>query len=124
MNVNIVFRKIPATEALKSYVEKKTKKFFKYVTYPMEVHVIVSVEKPNHMAEITCHAEHKDLVAVAKTKDLYESIDLAIQKIETQLKKNREMHKGHKKAHETARRGSKLATDVPAMIPHREKNSA
>lgn len=124
MNLNIVFRKIDGTESLKKYIEKKVAKFLKHVTYPMEVHVIISLEKQFQTAEITCHAEHKDLVAVAKSKNLYESIDLVTAKIETQLKKERERRKGHAKAHVAARRKSKLATDIEADIPHREKTSA
>lgn len=124
MSLHFTFRKIETTDALKTKIEKRVEKFRKYVTYPMEIHVMLSTEKLQHCAEITCHAEHKTLVAVAKTKDLYESIDLAAQKIETQLKKEREKHKGHKLAHKIARPGSaKLASDVAAILPHSEKKA-
>jgi putative sigma-54 modulation protein len=120
--MNLVFKKMKATEALKSHIEKKTEKFHKFVGYPMDVHVILSLEKPYHSAEITCHAEHRQLVAVAKSKDLYESIDMAVHKIESQLKKEREKRKGHKSAHLAIRPQSlKLARDVQADLPHKEK---
>jgi len=122
MGLHFTFRKIKSTEALKEYITKKVDKFTKYVTYPMEVNVFLSIEKTYQVAEITVHAEHRQLVAVAKTKDLYESIDLAGSKIEKQLKKNREKRKGHKTAHLATRpRSLKLARDVNADLPHREK---
>ena len=122
MELTITFRKIKGTEALKDYVTKKVSKFEKYVNYPMEVHVLISLEKPYQCAEITCHAEHKQLVAVAKAKDLYESIDLAVHKVESQLKKEREKRKGHTSGHLAARPASlRLGQDIEAELPHREK---
>lgn len=124
MNVHFTFRKVDSTQALKEHLTKKTAKFFKFVTYPMEVQVILSVEKQFHTAEITCHAEHRQLVAMAKSKDLYESIDMACHKIESQLKKERERKKGHKAAHLINRKKSlRLAQDVEAELPHREKRA-
>ncbi len=122
MSLKLSFRKIDATEALKSKIEKRVEKFRRFVTYPMEIHVMLGLEKRLHVAEITCHAEHKVLVAVAKTENLYESIDLASEKIEKQLKKEREKHKGHNTAHQVARpKAAKLASDVRAVLPHGEK---
>jgi putative sigma-54 modulation protein len=125
MSLNIAFRKIEATDALKAKIEKRVLKFHKYISYPMDIHVIVSLEGRLHCAEITCHAEHKTLVAMTKTKDLYESIDLSSKKIESQLKKEREKHKGHTLAHKTARpKASRLASDVGAVLPHLAKKAA
>jgi putative sigma-54 modulation protein len=121
MALNFTFRKIAATEALKTHIEKKVNKFQKHVTYPMDIHVLLAVEKTFQTAEITCHAEHKQMFAVAKSKDLYESIDMVVHKIEGQLKKERERKKGHTTAHTVSRKASKLARDVEADIPHREK---
>jgi putative sigma-54 modulation protein len=122
MSLHLTFRNLPSTDALKQHVEKKVEKFEKYVTYPMEVQAILSLEKTEHRAEITCHAEHRQLVAEGRSKDLYESIDQAVHKIEAQLKKEREKKKGHKSAHLASRPNSlKLAKDVDADLPHREK---
>ena len=122
MSLNITFKNLESTDAIKAYVEKKTEKFRKYVTYPMEVHVILSVAKGFHTAEITSHAEFHDMVATSKTEDLYESIDSAVAKIETQLKKEREKKKGHTAAHKVSRKGDKeLIKDVPAHLPHQGK---
>lgn len=124
MSIQVVFRNMEATEALKEHATKRTEKLRKFVTYAMDIHVLLSIQKAFQCAEVTCHAEHKDLVATGKTKDMYESIDQACHKIETQLKKERERRKGHSSAHLTIRPKSlRAATDVDADIPHREKKA-
>ena len=126
MGLHFTFRKLAPTDALKQHVEKKVEKFQKYVTYPIEIHVLLSVDKPYHTVEITCYAEHRQLVAIAKTHDLYAAIDLAEHKMEARLKKEREKKKGHKSAHLINRkpRALKLAKDVQANVPHLEKKLA
>ncbi|MBI4403038.1 MAG: ribosome-associated translation inhibitor RaiA [Deltaproteobacteria bacterium] len=123
MDLHFTFRNLEATEALKQHVAKKISKFEKHVTYPMKVRVWLGLEKALHCAEITCYAEHKEIVASAKTKNLYESIDTAVYKIENQLRKYRAMKKGHKSAHMVARPTNlrKLAKDVEAAVPHSDK---
>ena len=122
INLKINFKKIKATEAIKEHVSKRVQKFEKFVTYPMEVHTFLSVEKTYQTAEVTCHAEHKDIVAIAKAKDMYEAIDLACHKMESQLKKERERKKGHNAAHLQKRPASlRQGQDVKAAVPHREK---
>ena len=123
MPVHFTFRNMEATDALKQHTLKKVEKFNKFVTYPMEIHFFLSIEKTLHCAEMTCHAEHRELVAIAKTKDLYESVDSVVHKIEAQLKKEREKKKGHGSAHLSTRPtvALKLAKDVEAELPHLEK---
>lgn len=124
-NIHFNFKHVKATEALKEHLTSKAKKFEKYVSYTMEIHFFLSIEKTFQTAEITVYAEHRELVAVAKCKDLYESIDMAVHKIEAQLKKEREKRKGHAAAHTAARASAaKLAQDLLAEVPHREKRAA
>lgn len=121
MNIQFTFRKIPATDSLKEHVEKRVEKFTKFVNYEIDVHVFLSLEKELHCAEITCRAEHHEMVAIAKTEDLYESIDLAAHKIENQLKKHREKRKARTAAHLASRKSNKMAADVAADLPHQGK---
>lgn len=123
MSLHLNFRNIESTQAIKKHIEEKADKLKKFVNYPMEVHVMLSVEKTLQCVEITCRAEHKDFVATAKSKNLYESIDVCCHKIESQLKKEREKKKGHNAAHKVAsRHAEKLGADVQAIIPHLGKN--
>ncbi len=122
MKTHLNFRKIEATDALKKHIEKRVAKFDKFITYPVELHFILSVEKTRHTAEIELRAEHKPMVATAKADDMYEAIDSVCHKIETQLKKARDLKKGHAAAQKTkGEKASKLAADVRADLPHQGK---
>jgi putative sigma-54 modulation protein len=121
MALHLTYKDIESTPAIKDYTEKKVEKFRKFVTYPMEVHVMLSVHKGEHTAEITCQAEHKQLIGLAKSENLYTSIDGACHKIETQLKKEREKKKGHYSAHKAAHGALDNETDLSADLPHRAK---
>ncbi len=124
MNLHLSFRKLAVTPALKKLIEKKTDKFNKLITYPVELFVTVSMEKTNHCCEIVCHAEHRDIVAIATTEDLYESIDLAVHKLSTQIKKERDKKKGHQAAHKVIRKPEALVSqDVGAGFPHTGKRT-
>jgi putative sigma-54 modulation protein len=124
MGLNITFKNIESTEAIKAYVEKKTSKFEKYISYPMEIHAILSVSRGEHVVELTCHAEYHDMVATAKSDDLYASIDQAVVKIENQMKKEREKKKGHNAAHKMSRHGDKFGQDLAPELPHQGKAKA
>jgi len=122
MSLQVYYKKMESTPSINAYIEKKCGKFKRIITYPMDTQVTLSVERGRHTVEINCHAEFKHMVAIAKTDDLYESIDQAVRKIESQLKKEREKRKGHTAAHVIARKsGSKLASDVHAELPHAGK---
>ena len=119
MSLHLNFRNIESTQAIKDHIEDKVSKLKKFVTYPMEVHVMLSLEKTLQCVEITCRAEHKDFVASVKSDNLYESIDICSHKIESQLKKEREKKKGHQAAHKVANRhAEKFGAVVQAILPH------
>jgi putative sigma-54 modulation protein len=120
MKVTFTFQHMEASEAIKDLVTKKIEKFQKYVSYPLDVKVHVGVDATDQWVEITCHAERRQLVAEAKTTDVYEAIDLACAKMETQLKKEREKRKGHEASHKDI---SHLGEDVGLSVPHIGKKS-
>ena len=60
----------------------------KLMRRPIEAHVILSVDKRRHIAEITLSGEHLHVTATEETGDLYSAIDLAMDKIERQIQKH------------------------------------
>lgn len=123
MSLQFVFRHMEASESIKTLVTKKLEKLTKIVDYKVEFTVILSADKLEHTAEINCRAEHREMSAKATTTDLYGSIDEAIHKLESQLKKEREKRKGHQAAHTVARSKEHLADDIPADLPHAGKTN-
>lgn len=120
MKVTYDFRHMEASAAIKELITKKIEKFQKYFTYPIEAKVRVGVDGTDQWVEITCHAERRQFVCEGKTTDVYEALDMACAKMETQLKKEREKRKGHESAHKDI---THLAEDVQASVPHVGKKS-
>lgn len=123
--IHITFRNLPATEAIKEAAEKKAERIMAMtgVSYPVEIFVRLGREKTVFWAEFTCRAEHRELVAHVETKDMYEAIDGAGRRVMQQLRRERQKKSGHGSARKSAKAGTarRIATDVEAEIPHREK---
>lgn len=97
MHVSVTFRHVDSSEALRDYaVDKVARTCTKYLRDPIEAHVVLSVIKQRHRAEIVVHAKHFDLAAHEDTSDLYEAIDLTVDKVEAQLRKHKDRINHHK----------------------------
>src|SRR5215510_2037849 len=96
MQILVTFRHIDPTPALKSYAEEKLERVKKYLRRPVDAHVILSVSKERHVAEITLQADHVTMFAQETTHDLYSAIDLTIDKLEHQAQKLKAKRRDHK----------------------------
>lgn len=95
MKILVTFRHLDPSDALKSYVEEKLSKLKKYVIPPVEVNVVLSVEKFRHIAEVTLIANRTTLKSREETSDMYAAIDGVAAKMERQVKKFKEKLKQH-----------------------------
>ncbi len=96
MQVNITFRHLESTDALKSHVREKVEHIQRYIDRPSEAHVVLYLESLEHHADINLKAGPFLLRGRARSGDMYASIDAAAEKIERQLKKHKEKLKNHK----------------------------
>lgn len=96
MQILVTFRHLDPTPPLRSYAEEKLERVKKYLRRPVEAHVILSVSKERHVAEITLTADHHTMFAEETTQDLYSAIDLAVDKLEHQAQKLHERRRSHK----------------------------
>ncbi|TMA52117.1 MAG: ribosome-associated translation inhibitor RaiA [Deltaproteobacteria bacterium] len=87
MQITVTFRHVEPTPALRAYAEEKLERVKKYLRRPVDAHVILSVAKERHVAEITLQADHVTMFAKEETHDLYSAIDLALDKLEHQAQK-------------------------------------
>jgi len=87
MTIEITGRKIEVTPALRSFTEKKFKKLDRLLDGITEAHVILTVEKHRHRAEILVKSRLARLSGSETTDDLYASIGSVLEKIERQAKK-------------------------------------
>jgi putative sigma-54 modulation protein len=97
MTIEITGRKIEVTPALRSFTEKKLKKLDRLLDGITEAHVILTVEKHRHTAEILVKSRLARLSGSETTNDLYASIGNVLEKIERQAKKLKDKHSWGKK---------------------------
>jgi putative sigma-54 modulation protein len=125
MQVMVTFRHVEPTAGLRQHAEEKVQRVHRYLRRPIEAHVILSVEKQRHIAEVQLTANHLNVTATEETDDLYSAIDLAMTKIERQVKKHAAKIKDHKGPNNVAnpptgtnpRTGSTIHTQRVAVKP-------
>jgi putative sigma-54 modulation protein len=89
MEYQIVGRGIEVTPAMRSAAIKKISYFEKYFNsdYPVRCVVTFSVGHLDQTVEINIHSKETDLRAKVLASDAYEAIDLAMAKLEKQMRK-------------------------------------
>jgi putative sigma-54 modulation protein len=95
MNIHMTFKKMDATEALKTHVNDRTERLKKFVGSQTEFLWVFYLEADDHVADLRVQGPHIDVFAQAKSNDMYLSIDEVSEKIERQLRKNKEIVKDH-----------------------------
>ena len=88
MDVTVTFRRTDPIESLKDYAEEKISKIKKYIDVPLEAHIVLSVEKFRHIADVTLSLNGTRIKAVEETDDMYSAIDQVMDKVENQVKKH------------------------------------
>ncbi len=96
MHVNVTFRHMESTDALKKYAEEKSLRLEKYLVEPIEIHWVLSVERIRHIADATISANGVTIKAHEATPDMYSAIDMVLDKLNIQVKKHKEKVKDRK----------------------------
>ncbi len=95
MQLNVTFRQMDSSDFLKDYAKEKVERVNKYLDRAGEANVVFSLERHLHHADITIHSGRYVLRSHEKSEDMYASIDLAMDKIERQLRRYKEKLKHH-----------------------------
>lgn len=97
INIDVTFRHTESTPALKSYAQEKIDHCLrKYMKFPAQAHVILSVEKLDHQAEVKLVSKDYDLTLKANTEDLYSAIDKVVDVLDRQIRKQKGKIQDHK----------------------------
>ena len=87
MQINLSGHHVEITEALRENVNIKMEKLTRHFDHINNVHVVLTVEKLNQIAEATVHVSGTDLHAKAENQDMYASIDGLVAKLDKQILK-------------------------------------
>ena len=96
MEITVTFRHTEPIESLKAYAEDKLSKIKKYLDFPMEAHIVLTVEKFRHLADVTLSVNGARIKAVEETGDMYSAIDQVMDKIEKQVKRHLSKIRSHR----------------------------
>ncbi|MBQ9011568.1 MAG: ribosome-associated translation inhibitor RaiA [Bacilli bacterium] len=91
MEYKISGKKVKITDDIKNYVETKLGKLDKYFENPEQfmATVMIKTDGPNQVVEVTIPAKRMILRAEETNKEVFAAIDLVLDKLERQIRKNK-----------------------------------
>ena len=89
MKVKVIGKNIEVTEALKNIIEKKISRLDRYFNPEVEAQTTLSVQKNRHTIEVTIPFNGVILRSEERNEDMYISIDIVIDKLERQIRKQK-----------------------------------
>lgn len=92
MKINIRGDKVTVTKAIKDYINEKLNRLDKYFESPKEIDckVLIKVKNQDQSIEVTVPTSRFTLRAEERHQDLYAAIDLVVDKLEGQIRKNKD----------------------------------
>jgi len=90
MQTSVTFKNLDPSDPLRSYVQDKLDRFDRLLDNPAEASVVLSVEKFRHIAEINISGDRLIINGKEETNDMYSAIDMVLDKLEKQIKKNKQ----------------------------------
>ncbi|MFQ5354326.1 MAG: ribosome hibernation-promoting factor, HPF/YfiA family [Thermodesulfobacteriota bacterium] len=109
MHVSVTFRHMDSSDALRKYAGEKSERIARFLSEPVEIHWVLSVEKIRHIADAVVSANGVTIKAQEATEDMYSAIDNVLDKLHIQVKKHKDRIKGHKN-------GDTAAKYTPASV--------
>lgn len=88
MKVSYTGRHVEISDPLRAAAQEGLEKMETFLDDIIDVHVIFSVEKHRHQAEITLKTRDGDFIASAESNDMYQSLAQALDKLNAQAHKH------------------------------------
>ena len=95
MQVQISAQHFDVTEAIKQHVQDKLARLKKHFDHVVDAHVVLKVQKSEHVAEATIHVRNHNIFADARSEDLYAAIDTLAHRLDRQILKHKEKIRDH-----------------------------
>ncbi len=88
MEITTTGRRYKITPDVREYAEKRIQKLERFFDRIQEVHLVLAEEKYRQIAELAAHAGGSEFIARVESADMQQSIDRAVDRMETQIKKH------------------------------------
>ena len=97
MDITISFRHIDVDEEIRSYIEEKMARLQKYIETPLDVHVVLSLErKYRHRVDVMFTINGIVINAHEVMDDMHAAVDMILDKLERRLTKYRDKMKKYR----------------------------
>lgn len=102
MNIAYTFKNFEPSEHLKKYAGRRFNKLARFIPKSdnVEVQVNMAVDKFRHKIEVQFVGDNINVTATEDSQDMYASVDMVLEKLESQLKRHfekiKEKHRGGK----------------------------
>lgn len=96
MQISVTFRHMSASDPIKKHAMEKVEHIRKFLDPATEVHVVLSIERYLHKADVHMQSHGVLIRGEESSSDMYNSIDRAIEKIEKQLRRYRNKIQRHR----------------------------
>ena len=106
MEMQFFFKQMDSSEALRDYAEGKIRdKVFKLSSKPVMAHVTFELVPPKNKVQLHLHSGESPSIEVEVIDDdMYAAVDKLIDKLDIQLRRNKEKLKGHRNVFARARK--------------------
>lgn len=100
-SINVTGRNVHVTDAMKAYAQDKLEKLEHIASSRIiDVTVLMDIQKLHHVCEIIMKYGPTTITSSGDTNDMYASIDLAVKRLDTQLRRYLDrIHDHHAKGH-------------------------
>jgi putative sigma-54 modulation protein len=118
MQITVTGRHFEITEALRQHLENKIRKLDRYLDGITDVHVVLSVEKHRHMAEITLQSTNGNSIrGLEETHDMYLAVDTVIENVEKQIRRQQKRKGANRKSRVVTKESDLSAEEGAAQEP-------
>jgi putative sigma-54 modulation protein len=115
MQITVTGRHFEITDALRQHIETKIRKLDRFLDAITDVNVVLSVEKYRHIAEITLSQSKGNTIrSLEETHDMYQAVDMAIDKLEKQARKQNKKRDTARKNRASAKQSEMIMEEPSA----------
>jgi putative sigma-54 modulation protein len=113
MNIRVTARHTDMGSDLRDYVEERVARLARYFDRVDEAHVVLAAEGHRKIADVTVHASRLTVSSEQSAADLRSAFDLALDKVERQIRRHKDRVRNHKGRASTAVVAERVAEEVP-----------
>lgn len=124
MNIALTFKNFEPSDHLRRYATRRFEKLARFIhkAENIDMTVVLTVDKFRHKADVQLSGDGVSVSAMEQSSDMYATVDMVLDKLETQLKKHAERMKEKRRSAGRPVAGAAFAEAAPEgrpePIPH------